>query len=111
MVTEESARKSLTGLELDLELEHELRKLSLDLEICIPLNLVKDSKVPALAKIIYGVLKSFCVGKRCNPSLIEIADRSGLALPNVPRNLRNLEQKGYIRIKKAERRNLYEFVK
>ena len=111
MVEKDSGRKKARDLELDLMIQE--LGLSLDLEICIPLCLVKDQKVPALAKIIYGVLKSFCVGKqeRCNPSLIEIADRSGLALPNLPRNLKNLEKAGYIRIKRDQRRNHYEFVK
>jgi DNA-binding MarR family transcriptional regulator len=68
--------------------------------------------VPPIAKLIYGVLSTFIVSKKeCSPSLIEIAERSGIVVPNIPRSLRSLEACGYIQIKRDQKRNRYVFLK
>jgi DNA-binding MarR family transcriptional regulator len=68
--------------------------------------------VPPIAKLIYGVLRTFVVSKgECTPSLIEIAERSGIVVPNIPRSLRWLEKSGYIQIKRDQKRNRYVFLK
>ena len=73
----------------DLDLDSDLDLNLEPVDIWIPFSLVRDPKTPALCKIVYGVLLSFCGAKKkiCSPSLIEIAGRSGISLPNVPRTL------------------------
>jgi DNA-binding MarR family transcriptional regulator len=81
-------------------------------EIRIPVRLLKDRDVPALAKLIYGVLDTFVYsGRDASPSLIEIAERSGIVVPNIPRTLRSLQTSGYIAINRDRKRNRYTFLK
>ena len=109
-------KATLDPLDLDLDLDIPLDVEGLELEpeaIVIPMSLVRDQRVPALAKIVHGVLKSYCVGKeqKCNPSLVQLAKRMEMTLPNMPRNIKNLQKAGYIKVGKVGRRNQYEFLK
>ena len=76
------------------------------------MGLLKDRSVPPLAKLIYGVLASFANSRReASPSLIELAERSGLTVSNIPRSLRCLQTSGYIAINRDRKRNRYILLK
>ncbi len=96
------------GLTLDLTNETELELEPVTIEI--PLSVVRNRHVPATAKLVYGVLKSFVnAGKNtCEPSLIEIGERAGLMQPNVPRILRQLKNKKLVSVTRRGKRNRYE---
>jgi DNA-binding transcriptional ArsR family regulator len=103
-------------LDLDLdfipEIEMEL-EMEMDLDIRIPLVVVLDKALPAMTKIVYGVLRSFCSVRStiCAPSVIELGKRTGIEAPNVIPHLGRLRRAKYIKIDRPGRRNRYTFLK
>ena len=99
--------------ELEFELEMDLPEIELDLEIRIPLEVVLDKALPAMTKIVYGVLRSFCPARSaiCAPSVIELGKRTGIDAPNVIPHLARLRKAKYIKIDRPGRRNRYTFLK
>ncbi len=91
--------------ELDLEFEEP--------EITIPLSVVQDRAIPANAKLVFGILRSFCKGNKttCTPSLIEIAKRANTWFSNVPKLLRTLEHQKYISVDRTGTRNVYTLLR
>ena len=82
-------------------------------EITIPLCVVQDRGIPANAKLVFGILRSFCKGNKntCTPSLIEIAKRANTWFSNIPKLLRTLERQKYISIDRSGTRNLYTLLR
>jgi predicted transcriptional regulator len=95
------------GLFDELGLEFE------ETEITIPLSVVQDRGIPANAKLIFGILRSFCKGNKntCTPSLIEIAKRANTWFSNIPKLLKTLERQKYISIDRSGTRNLYTLLR
>jgi len=83
------------------------------LEIRIPLEVVLDKALPAMTKLIFGVLQSFCPARSnsCSPSVIELGKRAGVEAPNVIPHLGRLRKAKYIKIDRPGRRNRYTFLK
>jgi hypothetical protein len=101
-------------LDLDLDFKPELEmEMELDLDIRIPLEVVLDKALPAMTKIIYGVLRSFCPVRStiCAPSVIELGKQAGIDAPNVIPHLARLRKAKYIKIDRPGRRNRYTFLK
>ena len=98
--------------DLDLYFKPEL-EMELDLEIRIPLEVVLDKALPAMTKIVYGVLRSFCPVRSaiCAPSVIELGRKTGIEAPNVIPHLGRLRRAKYIKIDRPGRRNRYTFLK
>ena len=99
--------------ELELDLEMDFPEIELDLEIRIPLEVVLDKALPAMTKIVYGVLRSFCSVRStiCAPSVIELGKRTGIEATNVIPHLDRLRRAKYIKIDRPGRRNRYTFLK
>lgn len=99
-------------LDLDLDFMPEL-EMELDLDIRIPPEVVLDKALPAMTKIIYGVLRSCCPVRStiCAPSVIELGKQAGIDAPNVIPHLARLRKAKYIKIDRPGRRNRYTFLK
>ena len=101
-------------LDLDLDFMTEIEmEMELELDIRIPLEVVLDKALPAMTKIVYGVLRSFCPVRStiCAPSVIELGKRTGIDAPNVIPHLARLRKAKYIKIDRPGRRNRYTFLK
>ena len=101
-------------LDLDLDFMTEIEmEMELELDIRIPLEVVLDKALPAMTKIVYGVLRSFCPLRStiCAPSVIELGKRTGIEAPNVIPHLGRLRRAKYIKIDRPGRRNRYTFLK
>jgi DNA-binding MarR family transcriptional regulator len=88
-------------------------EMEMDLDIRIPLVVVFDKALPAMTKIVYGVLRSFCPLRStiCAPSVIELGKQAGIDAPNVIPHLARLRKAKYIKIDRPGRRNRYTFLK
>jgi hypothetical protein len=70
-------------------------------DVSIPARLIQDKALPSSAKIMYGVLRCFCIGNQhdtCDPSMTEIAEIANVLVTNVPKTIKLLEQRGYIEV-------------
>ena len=90
---------------MDLEIGQRFSPYKMFQGIFIPTNILK-ADIHSTAKLLYGFL-SKCAGKKgyCWPSQEVIAKETNLAPRNVQRNLKILEQKGFIERKLSKQEN------
>ncbi len=70
----------------------------------IPIELLQSRDLNCSAKLLWAALRTFCIdGTQCSPSLTELAETLALPTSSIPRLVRELEQTGWITVKRKGR--------
>ena len=77
----------------------------------LPNNMIKEGEMCPKDLLVYATLKKHMNSstKECFPSLSKLSEESGYSINTVRKSLSLLEEKGYIFIRKAGKKNIYKF--